>query len=71
MHTIEFKKVEKRFKDGDQIIQALKQTSISIDQGKFIAIVGPSGSGKSTFLTLAGGLQQPSRGEIFINGQPV
>ncbi|AIM24530.1 putative hemin import ATP-binding protein HrtA [Melissococcus plutonius] len=70
MHTIEFKKVEKRFKDGDQIIQALKQTSISIDQGKFIAIVGPSGSGKSTFLTLAGGLQQPSRGEIFINGQP-
>ncbi|WP_165003747.1 MULTISPECIES: ABC transporter ATP-binding protein [unclassified Enterococcus] len=69
MKAIEFKEVEKSFQDGDQIVQALKKTTMSIDKGEFVAIIGPSGSGKSTFLTLAGGLQTPSEGSVFINDQ--
>lgn len=69
MKAIEFKEVEKSFQDGDQIVQALKKTTMSIDKGEFVAIIGPSGSGKSTFLTLAGGLQAPSEGSVFINDQ--
>ncbi len=69
MKAIEFKDVEKNFKDGDQIVHALKKTNVSVDKGEFVAIIGPSGSGKSTFLTIAGGLQTPSKGSVLINGQ--
>ncbi|MFV0558790.1 MAG: ABC transporter ATP-binding protein [Enterococcus sp.] len=69
MSAIEFKNVKKVFQDGDQEIVALKETSLTIEKGEFIAVIGPSGSGKSTFLTLAGGLQSPSQGEILINNQ--
>ena len=69
MNVIEFKNVRKEFKDGDQIIQGLKETNFSAAAGEFIGIIGPSGSGKSTFLTLAGGLQTPTAGEGLINGQ--
>lgn len=69
MKAIEFKEVEKSFQDGDQVVKALKETTMSIDKGEFVAIIGPSGSGKSTFLTLAGGLQTPSSGSVFINDQ--
>lgn len=68
MAAIEFQKVKKEFIDGDQRIQALKETTFQANKGEFIAIIGPSGSGKSTFLTLAGGLQSPSSGEVRING---
>ena len=47
----------------------MKETNFKIEEGQFIAIIGPSGSGKSTFLTLAGGLQTPSKGQIIINGK--
>lgn len=69
MNVIEFKNVRKEFKDGDQIIQGLKETNFSAAAGEFVGIIGPSGSGKSTFLTLAGGLQTPTAGEVLINGQ--
>ena len=69
MNVIEFKNVRKEFKDGDQIIQGLKEPNFSAAAGEFIGIIGPSGSGKSTFLTLAGGLQTPTAGEVLINGQ--
>lgn len=49
MKAIEFKEVEKSFQDGDQVVKALKETTMSIDKGEFVAIIGPSGSGKSTF----------------------
>lgn len=70
MSVIEFKNVRKEFKDGDQIIQGLKETNFSVESGDFIGIIGPSGSGKSTFLTLAGGLQTPTAGQVLINGRP-
>ncbi|MEB5950371.1 ABC transporter ATP-binding protein [Enterococcus innesii] len=70
MSAIEFKQVKKSFKDGDAMIEALKETNFSVEKGEFVAIIGPSGSGKSTFLTIAGGLQAPSEGEVFINDEP-
>lgn len=69
MNVLEFKNVTKSYQDGNKEIEALKETNFKIERGEFIAIIGPSGSGKSTFLTLAGGLQTPSKGQIIINGK--
>ena len=69
MNVLEFKNVTKSYQDGNNEIEALKGTNFKIEEGQFIAIIGPSGSGKSTFLTLAGGLQTPSKGQIIINGK--
>jgi len=69
MNVLEFKNVTKSHRDGNKEIEALKETNFKIEEGQFIAIIGPSGSGKSTFLTLAGGLQTPSKGQIIINGK--
>ena len=69
MNILEFKNVTKSYQDGNKEIEALKETNFKIERGQFIAIIGPSGSGKSTFLTLAGGLQTPSKGQIIINGK--
>lgn len=69
MQAIEFINVNKEYKDGDQMIEALKPTNLIINKGEFVAIIGPSGSGKSTFLTLAGGLLQPTKGKILVNQQ--
>lgn len=55
------------FVQAGQKIAALQKTNLSIYPGEFIAIVGPSGSGKSTFLTIAGGLQNPTEGSVIIN----
>ncbi|MDU3557999.1 MAG: ABC transporter ATP-binding protein, partial [Staphylococcus epidermidis] len=68
---LEFKQVSKSFRDGNQIIQAVKPTDLKIIQGELIAIVGPSGSGKSTFLTMAGALQRPTSGNIYINNKNI
>ena len=69
MNVLEFRNVTKSYQDGNKEIEALKETNFKIEEGQFIAIIGPSGSGKSTFLTLAGGLQTPSKGQIIINGK--
>jgi len=69
MNVLEFKNVTKSYQDRNNEIEALKETNFKIEEGQFIAIIGPSGSGKSTFLTLAGGLQTPSKGQIIINGK--
>ena len=69
MKVLEFINVTKSYQDGNKEIEALKETNFKIEEGQFIAIIGPSGSGKSTFLTLAGGLQTPSKGQIIINGK--
>ena len=69
MNVLEFINVTKSYQDGNKEIEALKETNFKIEEGRFIAIIGLSGSGKSTFLTLAGGLQTPSKGQIIINGK--
>lgn len=64
-----FENVKKIYKDGHEIVEALKSTSFSIYAGELVAIIGPSGSGKSTLLTIMGGLQKPSKGHVFFNGE--
>ena len=68
MAVITLKEVAKTYQSGSQTIQALHPTSLSIERGEMVAIVGPSGSGKSTLLTIIGGLLTPSEGEVIING---
>lgn len=68
MTLLELKEVNKVFKSGKTEIEALKQTNFKAEAGELIAVIGPSGSGKSTFLTIAGGLQSPSNGDVLING---
>lgn len=69
MTAIELINIKKYFKDGPDQIEALKETNLTINKGEFVAVIGPSGSGKSTFLTIIGGLQSPSQGEVRLNGQ--
>ncbi|GAA0485117.1 ABC transporter ATP-binding protein [Alkalibacterium sp. s-m-22] len=67
MKLIELKQVTKTFDDGRKKIEALKETNFSVEEGEFVAVIGPSGSGKSTFLTIIGGLQTPTEGQVYIN----
>ncbi|QHW36107.1 ABC transporter ATP-binding protein [Staphylococcus ursi] len=68
---LKFQNVTKSFQDGQQVIEAVKPTTLQFEQGELIAIVGPSGSGKSTFLTMAGALQTPTSGDITIGAQQI
>lgn len=60
--------LNKAYTVGDQTLEVLKDVNISIEQGEVAAIVGPSGSGKSTLLNMLGGLDNPTGGQIIING---
>jgi putative ABC transport system ATP-binding protein len=68
---IELKQVTRTYRHGTREIQALREITLSIRAGEFLAIMGPSGSGKSTLLSLMGGLDQPTSGEIFIDNRPL
>ena len=61
--------VSKFYQEGTQQTEVLKQMSFSMQPSELVAIVGSSGSGKSTLLHTLGGLDQPTSGEVFINGQ--
>lgn len=68
---LELKDVSRSFSQAGETITALKKTNFTAYAGELIAVVGPSGSGKSTFLTIAGGLQSPSRGKVLIDGTDI
>ena len=68
---IELKMVTRAYVHGTRTILALHDVSLFIRAGEFLSVMGPSGSGKSTLLNLIGGLDQPSSGEIFIDGKPL
>lgn len=59
------------YKTGKVETQALRGVSLSIESGEFTALVGPSGSGKTTLLQLIGCLDQPSSGNVYVNGKDV
>ncbi|KAF1304029.1 ABC transporter ATP-binding protein [Enterococcus saccharolyticus] len=59
--------IVKKFGTGHTEVTALKGINFTVKQGEFVSIIGPSGSGKSTFLTICGGLQTPTSGDIVIN----
>lgn len=63
--------VQKRFGDGDSSITILKDISLTLKRGEFIAIVGPSGSGKSTLLSIIGALLSPSSGKVIIDQENI
>lgn len=61
------KDIVKKFGQGHTEVTALKGINFSVEAGEFVSVIGPSGSGKTTFLTIAGGLQSPTSGNITIN----
>ncbi|MDD3294711.1 MAG: ABC transporter ATP-binding protein [Geobacteraceae bacterium] len=68
---IEIRNAAKIYHQGGEDVPALRDVSFRINKGEFLSIMGPSGSGKSTLLNLIGGLDQPTSGEIFIDGSPL
>ncbi|MDK2848095.1 MAG: putative transport system ATP-binding protein [Desulfuromonadales bacterium] len=71
MPLIQLTDVEKIYPLGNQQVVALSEFSLSIDKGEFTVLAGPSGSGKTTVLNLIGGIDQPTRGRIEIEGRDV
>ncbi|MCR3757400.1 ABC transporter ATP-binding protein [Clostridium felsineum] len=68
---IEVKNVSKTYKMGKEIVTALNNVNLKIDDGEFVAIVGPSGSGKSTLMHLVGGLDTPTIGSICVDNKDI
>jgi putative ABC transport system ATP-binding protein len=66
--AIELKNVTKIYQDGGNPVVALKDVSLEVKEGEFIAIVGPSGSGKSTLMNIIGCLDKVTKGEYYLEG---
>jgi putative ABC transport system ATP-binding protein len=67
MPLIELKNIARRYVMGSETIHALRDVSLAIERGEYVAIMGPSGSGKSTLMNLLGCLDTPSSGEFILN----
>src|SRR3954469_10984460 len=68
MSLIHLKNISRRYQMGAETIHALREVSIDIQLGEYVAIMGPSGSGKSTLMNLVGCLDSPTSGEYELNG---
>jgi len=68
MSMLELRGVTKVYGQGDTSVNALRGIDLSVDPGAMVAVMGPSGSGKSTLLTIAGSLEEPTEGEVLIDG---
>ncbi len=68
MDIVEIRDLKKYFRDGSQVVKALDGVNLSIEKGKFTAIVGASGSGKTTLLNTIAGLYEPTEGTIIVDG---
>ena len=71
MRMLELRTVSRSYGRGTAGVQALREVSLSADEGAMVAVMGPSGSGKSTLLAIAGTLEEPTTGEVLIAEQPV
>lgn len=71
MELIKTKGIEKNYRLGSTIVQALRGVDITIENKEFIVIIGPSGSGKSTLLHLLSALDNPSKGTVLISGKDI
>ena len=60
--------LEKVYKRGNEEVTALRSVDLTVKKGEFVVVLGPSGSGKSTLLHLLGGIDQPTRGQLKVNG---
>ncbi len=68
MTVLELRHVSKSYGEGAGRVDALVDIDLAVEPGRLVAVMGPSGSGKSTLLTIAGGLEDPSDGEVLIDG---
>ncbi len=68
---LEASNLHKRYNHSTAVLHVLKGVSLKIDRGDVLAIVGPSGAGKSTLLHILGGLDRPSEGNVFLEGQNI
>ena len=68
---LELFRINRRFKQGEDYLNVLDSISLSLTPGKLTALVGPSGSGKTTLLNIAGLLERPNNGEVWVNGKNV
>jgi putative ABC transport system ATP-binding protein len=66
--ALELRQVSKVYGSGPTEVHALRDVDLSVERGELVAIMGPSGSGKSTLLTIAGSLEQPTSGEVLVDG---
>jgi putative ABC transport system ATP-binding protein len=71
MTVLELVHVSKLYGEGATEVHALRDVNLGVDAGELVAVMGPSGSGKSTLLTIAGTLEDATRGEVLIEGSPV
>ena len=66
--ALELRQVSKVYGSGPTEVHALSEVDVSVERGELMAIMGPSGSGKSTLLTIAGSLEDPSTGQVLVDG---
>ncbi len=71
MEILKVEHLVKQYGKGDNAVLAVNDISFSVEQGKFVAIVGSSGSGKSTLLHLLGGVDRPTSGKVYIQGEDI
>lgn len=71
MEILKVENLVKTYGQGDNVVNAVDNISLSVNKGEFVAIVGASGSGKSTLLHLLGGVDRPTSGEIYIDGNEI
>ncbi len=68
---IEITNIHKSFLMGKEAVQALRGITLSVQRGEMVCLMGPSGSGKTTLLNIIGGLEEPSRGHIMVDGENI
>lgn len=71
MEILKVENLTKTYGSGENLINAVDDVSFSVEKGEFVAIVGASGSGKSTLLHLIGGVDRPTSGKIFVDGNDI
>jgi putative ABC transport system ATP-binding protein len=69
MNVLELRQVSRVYGLGAAEVHALREVSLEVGAGTMVAVMGPSGSGKSTLLTIAGSLEEPTSGQVFVGGQ--
>ena len=71
MEILKVEHLTKIYGSGNGEVRAVDDVSFSVEKGEFLAIIGPSGSGKSTLLHILGGVDRPTAGKVYMNGQDV
>lgn len=71
MEILKVENLTKTYRSGENLVHAVDDVSFSVEKGEFVAIVGASGSGKSTLLHLIGGVDRPTSGKIFVDGNDI